>query len=747
MKIKITSYLLCALLLLQINIDAQKKIDYVNPFIGTAGHGHTYPGAVYPFGMVQLSPDNGTEGWDWSSGYHYSDSVIAGFSHTHLSGTGVGDLYDISIMPTVNEKVSIKTMFSKFSHSDEKASPGYYSVLLQSSGIKAEFTVSERAGLHCYTFPASDDAIIRFDAGFRLNNNLPTDTYIEIVNDTTLIGYKRSTGWGADKMMYFAARLSKPIKARELYTDGSIRLGSNTAGSRSSKAVLHFTTKAGEVILIKVGLSSATQEGALLSLTEIAGWDFNAVRKNTEAAWEKELSKINYATDNKKDLETFYTAYYHTMLANVTFSDLKNQYLGGDGKVHTANGFKQLSIFSLWDTFRSANPLYTITHPEMVQNLIKSFLAFYDQYGLLPVWVLHGNETNCMTGYHAVPVVTDAIIKNIGGLDVNKAYEAMKKSSMQDIRGTKAYRMYGYLPQDSASYSVTITLEYAYDDWCIAQVAKRLNKTDDYNYYINRSMAYKKLFNPATGFMQGKSSDGKWLPNFDPYNSDHFQRSAIYIEGNAWQHSWFVPHDVQGMINLFGSRQAFTIKLDSLFTENSALHGANVSMDISGLIGQYAQGNEPSHHIPFLYNYAGQPWKTQYWVREIMDSLYNNTPLGLCGNEDCGQMSAWYVFAALGFYPCNPSSGQYVFCSPLMNEATINTGKGKYFTIKAINNSKQNKYIQSIKLNGKKYDKIFITHLQLQQGGLLEFVMGAKPNISLGVSPESAASSVSALVK
>ena len=747
MKIKINHCLLGALLLSQVNTQAQRKIDYVNPFVGTAGHGHTYPGAVYPFGMVQLSPDNGTEGWDWSSGYHYSDSVIAGFSHTHLSGTGVGDLYDISIMPTVNETVSIKPLLSTFSHEQEKASPGYYSVLLQTSNIKAEFTTSERAGLHRYTFPASNDAIIRFDAGFRLNNNLPTDTYIEIVNDTTLIGYKRSTGWGLDKMMYFAARLSKPIQSRELYTDGNIRSGSNIASSRSSKAVLHFSTKANETILIKVGLSSATQEGAMLSLTEIAGWDFDAARKNVENAWEKELSKINYTTDSKKDMETFYTAYYHTMLANVTFSDLKNQYFGGDGKVHTAKNFKQLSIFSLWDTFRSANPLYTITHPEMVQNLIKSFLSFYDEYGLLPVWVLNGNETNCMTGYHAIPVVTDAILKGIGGFDVNKAYTAMKKSSMQDIRGTKAYRMYGYLPQDSASYSVTISLEYAYDDWCIAQVAKKLNRTADYDYYTKRSMAYKKLFNPSTGFMQGKNSDGSWVPNFDPYHSDHFQRNAIYIEGNAWQHSWFAPHDIQGLINLHGGKQAFTTKLDSLFTLNSNLHGANVSMDISGLIGQYAQGNEPSHHIPFMYNYAGQPWKTQYWVREIMDSLYNNTPLGLCGNEDCGQMSAWYVFAAVGLYPCNPSSGEYVFNSPLMNEATINVGKGKYFTIKAINNSKENKYIQSIKLNGKKYDRIFITHAQLQQGGTLEFEMGAKPNTTLGISPANAPSSVSGIKK
>jgi predicted alpha-1,2-mannosidase len=544
-------------------------------------------------------------------------------------------------------------------------------------------------------------------------------------------------------MMYFAARLSKPFKSQEIYADGNLRLGSNIAGSRSSKAVLHFSTKAGEAILIKVGLSSASQEGALLSLTEIAGWDFNVAKKKAEDAWEKELSKINYSTESKKDLETFYTAYYHTMLANVTFSDLNNQYQGGDGKMHTAKNFKQLSIFSLWDTFRSANPLYTITHPDMVQNLIKSFLSFYDEYGLLPVWVLHGNETNCMTGYHAVPVVTDAILKNIGGFDVNKAYTAMKKSSMQDIRGTKAYRMYGYLPQDSASYSVTVTLEYAYDDWCIAQVAKKLNKMADYNYYINRSMAYKKLFNPATGFMQGKNSDGKWLPNFDPYNSDHFQRSAIYIEGNAWQHSWFVPHDIQGLINAHGGRQAFTNKLDSLFTENSDLHGSNVSLDISGLIGQYAQGNEPSHHIPFMYNYAGQPWKTQYWVREIMDSLYNNTPLGLCGNEDCGQMSAWYVFAAVGLYPFNPSSGQYVFSSPLMNEATINVGNGKYFTIKAINNGKENKYIQSIKLNGRQYNQIFITHTQLQQGGMLEFEMGAAPNRALCTLPGSFPSSVS----
>ncbi|POY35021.1 alpha-mannosidase [Solitalea longa] len=705
-----------------------KRIDYVNPFIGTGGHGHTYPGATVPFGMVQLSPDNGSQGWDWVSGYHYTDSLITGFSHTHLSGTGIGDLADISVMPTLKLVDSAKIL-EHFSHSREKASPGYYSVLLDDSKIKVELTASQNVGWHRYTFPESEIATIRFDLGFAINWDSPVETYLKIENDSTVVGYRKSKGWADDQWVFFAAQLSKKILGFSVVKDGK---ESGFKAERGKKVVtsLIFATTENEQVIMKVALSSANIEGALKALEAEKGWGFDKTRKNAEQTWEKELAKIDVSgTDENKTI--FYTALYHTYVAPTLFSDLNGNYKGPNGQVNQAKGFMDYSVFSLWDTFRAANPLYTLVQPERVPDFINSFLAFYKESGLLPVWPLAGNETNCMTGYHAVPVVADAILKGFKGFDYELAYEAMKASSMQNIRGTDAYRQYKYLPQDKKDESVTITLEYAYDDWCIAQVAQKLGKTDDYNTYMSRAGYYANLFDKSTGFMRAKNSDGQWVPNFDPYFSEHGAKSQ-YTEGNAWQHSWFVPHDPQGLINLFGSKEAFVAKLDSLFTVSSEMTGANKSPDVSGFIGQYAHGNEPSHHIAYLYNYAGQPWKSQARVREILRTMYTAKPDGLSGNEDCGQMSAWYVLSSMGIYPVNPASGVYVFGSPILNSAKINLGNGRTFAINAVNNSKENIYIQSASLNGKPYNKTYITHSDMLKGGVLVFTMGKTPNKKFG---------------
>lgn len=720
--------LLLALLIVGKFTFAQQYTKYVNPFIGTGGHGHTYPGATVPFGMVQLSPDNGTQGWDWCSGYHYSDSVIAGFSHTHLSGTGIGDLADISVMPTVT-LLDTNKIRAKFSHANEKATPGYYSVLLDDSKIKVELTASKNVGWHRYTFPAAEVATIRFDLGFAINWDAPVETYIKIENDSTVVGYRKSKGWSSDQWVYFAARLNKKVIGFAMAKNG-VSSGYKTERGKDIKASLIFKTQDKEQVLMKVAISSANIEGAVKALEAEKGWDFDGTQKKAEQAWEKELSKIAVqGSDNDKTI--FYTALYHAYCAPTTFSDLNGNYKGPNGQVNNAKGFTNYTTFSLWDTFRAANPLYTITQPERVPDFINSFLAFYDQSGLLPVWPLVGSETNCMTGYHAVPVIADAILKGFGGFDKEKAFEAMKKSSMQNIRGTDAYRQYKYLPQDKHGWSVTITLEYAYDDWCIAQVAKKLGKTEDYKTYMERAGYYANLFDKSTGFMRARTSDGKWIPNFDPYYSEHDERGQ-YIEGNAWQHSWFVPQDPQGLIKLFGSKAAFTAKLDSLFTVSSEMTGENKSPDVSGFIGQYAHGNEPSHHIAYLYNYAGQPWKSQQRVREILTTMYSNKPDGLSGNEDCGQMSAWYAMSAMGIYPVNPASGVYVFGSPVLNSSKITVPGGKSFTIKTVNNSKENIYIQSVTLNGKPYTKTFITHKDLLKGGTLVFTMGKTPNKKFG---------------
>ena len=736
-------------------IPGSNLLQYVNPLIGTAEHGHVYPGATVPFGAVQLSPDNGTNGWDWCSGYNYADSVIVGFSHTHLSGTGIGDLCDISLMPTTGESVFSKNAAdprkgawaSTFKHQNEKASPGYYAVTLD-NGILAELTAATHAGLHRYTFPKDKPALMVLDLGFAVNWDRPQETQITVEEPTLITGYRYSTGWARDQRVFFAMEFSAPAGAVVL-SDSTVVVKGSRVGGRQAKAVFDFSNafESDKVLLIKVGISSADIAGAKAALGEMPGWNFDKIKSGAEALWAAELAKIQVTSTDEALKETFYTALYRTCLAPVVLSDPNGNYKAStpgapadwnhtppypDGaQVRQAQGYTRYGIFSLWDTFRAANPLYTLTQPDKVNDFIRSMLAHYEEYGLLPIWELLGNETNTMTGYHAIPVIVDAWLKGYRGFNGEVALEAMKKSAMQDLRGSNFYRQYGYIPYGLAGESVTRTLEYAYDDWCIAQMAKALGKQADYDEYMRRAGFYKNMFDTSTGFMRAKLPDGKWKTPFDPRESDHHFEVAEYTEGNAWQHAWFVPHDVEGLIALHGGRENFVKKLDSLFTITSELTGENVSADVTGLIGQYAHGNEPSHHIAYLYNDAGQPWKTQEQVRQILASQYNNSPAGLCGNEDCGQMSAWYVWSAIGLYPVNPASGRYDIGSPVFEKAVLKVsppsepGTVREFVIEARGVSKANKYVQSASLNGKPLERPWVTHEEVVAGGALVLEMGA----------------------
>jgi predicted alpha-1,2-mannosidase len=725
------------IVLIPFAVPAQQLIKYVDPFIGTGGHGHTYPGATVPFGMVQLSPDNGTQGWDWCSGYHYSDSMIAGFSHTHLTGTGIGDWCDISVMPAnglINDTISLYR--EKFSHDNEKASPGYYAVKLN-NGISAAFTTTERCGLHQYTFPEGTLPVIRFDLGFAINWDAPTSTYIQQVNDSTIAGFRYSKGWAANQRVYFAARTSVPFSKLYL-SDGKEPFADTALMDIKVKGQLVFPDLKAKPLLIKVALSSTNIRKAIMALDEIKGWNFDAVKRQAENKWEKELQKITIKSADEHSKKIFYSALYHTCLAPVLYSDIDGEYSNAAGEIKKMPaGMQRYTEFSLWDTFRALDPLFSITQPGRMTALINTMLAFYDENGLLPVWDLSACETNCMTGYHAIPVVADAILKNTKGINVQKAYEAMKKSAMQNIRGTNLYREYGFIPQDKYGSSVTVTVEYAYDDWCIAQVAKKLGRVDDYKIFMKRSASWKNLFDPATGFIRAKNSDGNWVTPFDPYLSEHDEHKTMYTEGNAWQHSFFVPHNVKGLAAAHGGNEQFIKKLDSLFTVSSVLTGANASPDVSGLIGQYAHGNEPSHHIAYMYSYVGAAWKTQERVRMIVDSMYHNRPDGYAGNEDCGQMSAWGVWSFTGLYPGNPSGGQYVFGSPLFDEVKFNLPGGKVFTIITKNAGREHPYIQSVKLNNQSYNKTYLDHTTLIKGGVLEFIIGEKPNKTFGQSEAS----------
>jgi predicted alpha-1,2-mannosidase len=714
--------------------------EKVDPFIGTGAHGHVYPGATVPFGMVQLSPDNGTQGWDWCAGYNYSDTIITGFSHTHLSGTGIGDLCDVLIMPTTGAK-DLKTLVknpkekpyvSSFSHQNEKARPGYYEVLLN-NGIRAELTASTYCGVHRYTFPAVSKPSLVIDLSFAINWDRPMATRLQVVNDTLITGYRHSAGWAKDQRLYFAISFSVPVKEFQLF-DAEWKSSSITPTGEGSRIQCFFNSPQNRQLVVRTALSSASVEGALAGLKEIQGQNFEQVRQAATQQWVRELEKIKVHSSDKALETLFYTSLYRTALAPVQYSDALGAYKGPDGKIHHNKPFKRYDIFSLWDTFRAANPLYTITQPDKVNDMIASLLDHFGTSGLLPVWSLLGNETNTMTGYHAVPVVVDAWMKGYRGFNPDTALTALLTSAMQNIRGSNHYRDYQYIPYELDGQSVTKTLEYAFDDWCIAQMAKANGKKDIAEKFERRAQSYRNLFDPSTGFMRAKLKDGTWKSPFDPKFSDHNFEVAEYTEGNAWQHSWFVPHDIYGLIDLHGGDQRFVAKLDQLFTESSEISGENTSADISGLIGQYAHGNEPSHHIAYMYNYAGAPWKTQAQVRNILSTQYNTTPEGLCGNEDCGQMSAWYVFSALGFYPVNPASGVYVIGSPTIDQADIAVPGGGTFRIRAKNNSPKNVYVQSAKLNGKPLLRSYILHQEIMQGGSLELTMGPEPNLRLWTS-------------
>ncbi|MFI5195737.1 MAG: GH92 family glycosyl hydrolase, partial [Chitinophagales bacterium] len=680
---------------------AQNLIRYADPFVGTGGHGHTYPGATVPFGMVQLSPDNGTEGWDWCSGYNYGDSTIAGFSHTHLSGTGCGDWCDISVMPStsiIND--TFKYFKVPYSHKNEKASPGFYSVKL-GNGVNVELTATERCGMHRYEFPKGCNPVLQFHLSYAINYDSATRTRIYQLNDSTIVGYRRSQGWAHKQMVFFAARTSQRIDKIHIINNNKEHreVGEGYEFDDVYNGELEFNDLKGKPLLMKVALSSVSQEMAMNALNEIRGWNFDMVKKRAEQKWEHEMEKIQVKTKNETMKRIFYSALYHTCMAPVLYSDIDSRYVNAKSEMRKMPKGQRYTVFSLWDTYRGLCPLFTLIQSERNTDILNSMLAFADENGLLPVWDLSTYETGCMGGYSAVPVMADAVLKNTPGLNATDAYEAMRKTAFQERRGTPDYIKYGYLPQDKAGYSVSITLEYAYDDWCIAQVAKKLGKTDDYKLFMKRAAAYKLLFDSTTGFIHGKNANGSWVKNFNPYFTSTDAGKSMFEEGNAWQYTFFVPHDVRGLAMEYGSYDKFIQKLDSLFiAKTNKATFDDAPPDVSGLIGQYAHGNEPSHHIAYLYNFVGQAWKTQERVRFIVDSMYHDKPDGYAGNEDCGQMSAWAVWSMMGMYPANPASGEYVFGSPMFDEVAIKLPSGKKIVIMTKNNAKDHPYIQSVTL-------------------------------------------------
>ncbi len=709
---------------------------YVDPYIGTGLHGHVFLGANVPFGAVQLGPVNISKGWDWCSGYNYADSTIIGFAHTHLSGTGIGDLGDIQFMPT-NGPIKVvpgilgdpeSGYYSLFSHQDEVAQPGYYAVKLKRYHINVELTATTRVGYHQYTFPKSNQSHIVID----LENGIadkPVECYIKLANDSTITGYRYSKGWAVDQRIYFAAVFSKAIKNFAVYDSLKLAQGTVLKG-KYVKGVLSFSTAEGEKVKIKVGISPISMDNALLNIqAEATTWDFDRVKRHARYLWNHEFRKVIIQADTQR-MRTFYTALYHTMIAPSTFNDCNGDYWGTDKRVHHGAGFNNVTTMSLWDTYRAENPLMTLLQPQRVNDLINSMLAIYQQQGRLPVWHLMANETNCMVGNSAIPIIADAFLKGYNGFDTQLAYEAVKKTQMGDIRGLKFVKSLGYIPADTVVESVASGLEFAIDDWCIAQMARRLGDKSDYIYFSKRAKNYVNYFDKQTHFMRGRVSADKWRTPFSPFVSRHMKDD--FTEGNAWQYSWLVPQDVEGLIALQGGQKAFTKKLDSLFIAKGDM-GSEASNDITGLIGQYAHGNEPSHHIAYLYNYVGEPYKTAEKVRYVLDNFYTNKTDGIIGNEDVGQMSAWYVLSALGLYQVNPANGAYVFGSPVINKATLTLPNGKVFRIIVKKNSAKNKYIQGMVLNGKNYPQSYLMHSDILKGGELVITMGNHPSKYWGV--------------
>ena len=704
---------------------AESLADCVNPFIGTDFTGNTYPGAQVPFGMVQLSPDNGLPGWDRIAGYFWPDSTIAGFSHTHLSGTGAGDLYDISFMPVTlpyREAKGSLGIHSRFSHDDESASAGYYQVRLADYDINVELTATSRCGVQRYTFPKAD-AVVFLNLRKAMNWDATQDAHIEQVDSVTLRGYRFSDGWARGQRVFFCTRFSRPFDKMSLDTAAIVSEGKRTGTSVIAR--LDFKTEEGEQLVVSTALSGVSMEGAMRNLqAEMPDNDFDKCLASARKDWDEQLGKIEIECGNRDEKVKFYTALYHAMLAPTLYSDVDGAYYGPDKQVHRAEGWTNYSTFSLWDTFRAAHPLFTYVAPERVNDMVKSFIAFYEQNGRLPVWNMWGSETDMMIGYHAVAVIADAYLKGIGDFDAEKALEAcVATANLDDYRGIGAYKELGYVPcnlkdpYNADDWSLSKTLEYAYDDYCIARMAEKMGRKDVADEFDKRSQNYRNVYNPQTGFMQPRDDKGNFV---EPFSPDDY--TPHICESNGWQYFWSVQHDVDGLMELAGGKERFAQKLDSMFTYHP---GEDDELPIfsTGMIGQYAHGNEPSHHVIYLFNAVGQPWKTQHYAARVMHELYLNTPAGLCGNEDCGQMSAWYVFSAMGFYPVDPVSGRYEIGSPLYPEVRMRLPNGKTFTVRANGVSRENCYIKSMTFNGAPYDKTYITHEQILSGGVLEFEM------------------------
>ena len=722
--------------------------DSVNVFIGTGGHGHTFPGATLPHGMVQLSPDTRLFGWDACSGYYYDDTSIMGFTHTHLSGTGIGDYGDILFMPVVGEKPLIagtaenpdEGYRSRFSHEQESARPGYYQVLLQDDSINVELTATLRAGLHRYTYPKASDARLIVDMEPTIHGHQHPVTQIRVVNDSTIAGMKYTVGWAKRHYVYFYAVFSSPFDYK-LYSGTEYQSDSTSVTVNTAKAVMSFRNlPADGRVLAKVGISSVDEEGARLNVeAEIPNWDFEGVMKQANTTWNEALGKIDIETSDNDSRTVFYTSLYHAFIQPSLASDVDGRYRTMGHEIKQDASYTNYTVFSLWDTFRAAHPLYTIVTPEQNQAFIRSLLRKYDEGGILPKWELASNETGTMIGYHAVSVIADAMMKKQCDFDVKKALEACIRSSVYDTTGVtpmmdrqilngklmpvsiKYKNELGYIPCDKVGGSVSQGLEFAYNDWLIAQMMKEHNRKDLYDKYMELSRNYRNYFDPETKLMRGRLSDGSWITPFDPAS---VQRPSNYVEGNAWQWAWFVPQDVEGLMELVGGQKSFEAHLDTLFTTSSELTGdPNAAADVTGMIGQYAHGNEPSHHIPYLYNYAGAPRKTQALVDHILRTLYHNDPNGLSGNEDVGQMSAWYALSAMGFYSFCPGRPVYEIGRPIFDKVTIHLSNGKDFVIQAKNNSVENKYSRSMKLNGEDLAEPRFSHFDLMKGGELIFEM------------------------
>lgn len=723
----------CAFSLTLATLQAGEITKYVNPFIGTGAidgglSGNNYPGATSPFGMIQLSPDTSeAPNWGDASGYDYNRNTIFGFSHTRLSGTGASDLIDITLMPTSSGRTS-----SAFTHDEEKARPGYYQVMLKDEGINAELTTTQRNGIHRYQYPAGKDAEIILDMdhsadkgswGRRIINS-----QIRILNDHAVEGYRIITGWAKLRKIYFYMEFSSPILTSTLRDGGRVHENTAVINGTNLHGCFRFGQLNGKPLTCKVALSSVSMENARQNMEQEAPhWDFDRYVAAADADWEKQLGKIEVkGTEVQKEI--FYTALYHTMIQPNTMSDVNGEYMAADYTTRkVANNETHYTTFSLWDTFRASHPLYTLLEPERVTDFVKSMIRQYEYYGYLPIWQLWGQDNYCMIGNHSIPVITDAILKGIPGIDMEKAYEAVYNSSVTSHPNSpfEVWEKYGFMPENIQTQSVSITLEQAFDDWCVAQLAAKLNKDADYQRFHKRSEYYRNLFHPKTKFFQSKNDKGEWVEPFDPYqyggNGGH-----PFTEGNAWQYFWYVPHNIQALMELTGGTKAFEQKLDTFFT--STYKSEQMNHNASRFVGQYAHGNEPSHHVAYLYNFAGQPWKTQKYVSHILNTLYNNTSSGYAGNDDCGQMSAWYVFSAMGFYPVNPADGRYIIGSPLLDECTLKLAGNKEFRIRTIRKSPEDIYIQSVTLNGKKHKDFFITHQDIMNGGTMVFKMGKKPS-------------------